>query len=78
MPQLVIMVAMIVISYVITALTTKPPQSAPPAQFGDFQFPQAPEGTAQIIVFGDVWISDWAVLWYGNYQTTPIKSKGGK
>lgn len=76
--QFVWMIALMVLSYAITALTAKPPQNAPPAQFGDFQFPQAPEGTPQIVVFGDVWITNWMVLWYGNYSNTPIKATGGK
>lgn len=69
---------LLVASYVITALTTKPPQSNPPALFSDFQFPQPDEGTPEIVIFGDVWIPSWFVCWYGNYQTTPIKAKGGK
>lgn len=70
--------ALMVVSYAITALTTKPPQSDPPAKFGDFNFPQPDEGTPQIVVFGDCWLSDWFVLWYGNYSTQPIQSSSGK
>lgn len=71
-------IALLIASYVITALTTKPPQVNPPALFSDFQFPQPDEGTPQSVIFGDVWITDWFVSWYGNYQTIPIKAKGGK
>jgi hypothetical protein len=76
--QIVWAIALMVISAAITALTTKPPQSASPALFGDFKFPQSDEGTPQIVVFGDVWIQDWFVTWYGQYRTTPIKASGGK
>jgi hypothetical protein len=76
--QFVWALVLLIASYAITALTAKPPQSNPPAQLGDFQFPQPDEGTPEIVVFGDVWIPDWSVLWYGNFTTTPIKSSSGK
>jgi hypothetical protein len=38
------------------------------ATIEDFEFPQAEEGTPQAVVFGDVWISGWMVLSYGNLR----------
>lgn len=69
---------LLVISYIIEAETAKPPQVQPPAKFSDFTFPQPDEGTPQSVIFGDVWIEDWFVCWYGNYMTQPIKASGGK
>lgn len=66
-----------VAQYAIQALTMKT-QKMKPAALEDFDFPQAEEGTPQIVVFGDVWLDDWFVLWYGNYRTTKIKSGGKK
>lgn len=71
-PQLVILLISLLLSY---ASRPKPP---PPAKLSDFQFPQITEGTPQQVVFGDCWISDWMVLGYGNYRTTPVKANGGK
>lgn len=75
-------IAMLVVSYAITALTAKnnKPKDAVPARLSEFAFPQHDEGTAQAVVFGEVWTSDWMVLYYGNLSTEAIraKSSGGK
>jgi hypothetical protein len=69
---------MLVLSLVISYATAPRPKSAKPASFSDFEFPQSTEGTAQIVVFGDVWIKDWFVTGVGNFRTTKIKTKSGK
>jgi hypothetical protein len=70
--------ALLVISYAITALTAKKPENAKPAQLSEFTFPQHDEGTAQAVVFGECWTADWMVLFYGNLKSEPIKSKAKK
>lgn len=70
--------ALLVISYAITALTAKKPPNAKPAQLSEFQFPQHDEGTAQPVVFGECWTADWMVLYYGNLKTDPIRAKSSK
>ncbi len=69
---------MMAASYAITATMTKRQPAQTPAALEDFDFPQFDEGTAQAVVFGDCWTEGWMVLWYGDYQVTPIKKKGGK
>jgi hypothetical protein len=66
-----------VAQYAIQALTMKT-QNVKPAALADFNFPQSDEGKPQPVVFGDVWIEDWFVLWYGNYRTGKIKAGGKK
>ncbi len=61
----------------VQALLVKP-QQAKPQSLEDFDFPQVDEGTPQAVYFGDCWTDGWMVLWYGNYKTTKIKSKGKK
>lgn len=77
-----IALALLVVSATITALTTKKPQSddAVAAQIGDFQVPTITEGTPQTVVFGDVWLTSWQVLWYGDLESDAIRSQssGGK
>ena len=68
------LIASLVISY---ALAPKQQRPAPPS-LTDLEFPQAEEGTPQMVVFGDVWIKDWTVLWYGDFRTEAIEVKGGK
>lgn len=73
--SLIIGLVMLVASYAITALTAKKPESEKPKAITDFEFPQTAEGTPQAVIFGDVWSPDHQILWYGNYQVEPIKSK---
>jgi hypothetical protein len=77
MPMFAWALIAMVASYVITAITMKVPNQQP-ASLEDFDIPQVEEGTPHAVVFGDVWLEGWFVLWYGNYRTTKIKSKGKK
>ncbi len=70
-------IGLLVVSYAVQALTMKHPKQRI-ATLDDFDIPQVEEGTPQAVVFGDVWLEGWQVLWYGNYRTTKIKAKGGK
>lgn len=71
-------IAMLVISYAISALTRPKPAAPKPASLADFELPVPDEGTPQCVVFGDCWSSDWQVLSYGNLRSHPVRSKGGK
>jgi hypothetical protein len=77
MPFLIAAVLLIA-SFAITALVSKAPQKPKPALFSDFNVPQSAEGTQQSIIFGDVNIEDWFVLWFGSYSSDPIYSKSKK
>lgn len=82
--QVLIALALIVVSAVLTALTAKKPArpiDAAPAVLGDFNIPQIAEGTPQAVLFGDCWLESWQVLWYGNLRSEAITtdtSGGGK
>lgn len=69
---------MLVASLLITSIFTPKQQPPQPTAFEDIDFPQKDEGTPQVVVFGDCWVSDWTVLGVGNYRTTAIKTKSGK
>jgi hypothetical protein len=78
--QIFIFVAILVVSFVLQAVLTPKPKSPENAKANiesDFDFPVADEGTPQIVVFGDVWLTDWYVLWHGNYSSEPITAAGG-
>ena len=77
MPLFAWALVLLVASYVLTMLTMKS-QNQQAASLEDFNIPQVDEGTPHAVVFGDVWLEGWQVLWYGNYRTTKIKSKGKK
>ena len=68
---------LLVVSTAITALLVKP-INAEPSSLQDFDFPQWDEGTPQAVFFGDCWTEGWMVLWYGNFRTAKIVSKGKK
>ncbi|CAB4162470.1 hypothetical protein UFOVP786_56 [uncultured Caudovirales phage] len=74
-------IALSVVSFGLQLLTSKktPTNATKPAALEDFEFPQSAEGTPQTVVFGDVWIEDWTVAWYGDYRTESITaSSAGK
>lgn len=76
--QIFVAIAMLVASYLISALT-KPKihtQDAKPAIEADITFPQPDEGTPQAVIFGEAWLSNWAVLWHGNYRAAPYQDHG--
>ncbi len=77
MPLLGFLITMVA-SYFLNAALKKKPQEPTPAAAGDFSFPQASEGTAMTVFFGDNWSEDWMVLGVTNYRTSAIKSGGGK
>lgn len=69
--QVALFVASLVISYL---LQPKPP-AVKPSAFDDVKFPVVDDGTPKIVVFGDVWITDWCVIGVGNYRTSAITKK---
>ncbi len=72
--ELAVMIVSMILSY---ALRPKP--KAPPAQqLKDVHLPTIEQGTPVPVVFGNVWIDQWFVMWYGDMRVTPIKSSGGK
>lgn len=72
MPWYVVL-ALFVASFILQALLVKTVHNDP-ATLGDFDFPQADEGTPQGVVFGDVWTGGWFVAWYGNLRTKAVDS----
>lgn len=73
-----IQIALFVVSLVVSYALQPKPQRPKAAAFEEFDFPTVEDGTPQIVVFGDVWLTDWTVLGVGNYRTSNIvvKQKG--
>ena len=72
--QLAILVVAAILSY---ALTPKP-QTTPPDTLSDVSVPTIEIGKPVSVAFGDVWIDDSNVLWYGDLSSQPIHASGGK
>lgn len=77
MPLWAIAVIFLVVAYVIQSFLIRMPKVTPTSQ-EQFDFAQVEEGTPEMVVFGDGWTKGQHVLYYGNYRTIKIKSKGGK
>lgn len=77
--QFLFALGLLIVSYTITALTAKKPTitTPAPATLNDFNFPQHEEGTPQTVVFGDVWIDDPFILYYGNLSNQAIRQSSG-
>lgn len=72
-------IGLLLASFVLQAMATPKTNDTPKrSSLSDFDFPQIDETTPQCVVFGDVWIPDWMILWYGNMRSSPIKSTGQK
>lgn len=77
MHLLVIALILLVVSFILQAILVKQPKMKP-AALSEWDFPQADDGTPQSVIFGDAWATGPMVIWYGNYRTIKIKSKGKK
>lgn len=75
MPLIAWALVALVAATVLTVLVAKKPADPTKASLADFDVPQVGEGTPEAVVFGDVWVQGWQVLWYGNLRTISIKQK---
>jgi hypothetical protein len=71
--QLLVYLVIIAISY---ALAPRPKIPTPTA--GTLDVPSPRLGSPVGVIFGECWIEDASVSYYGNASTKAIKSKGGK
>lgn len=70
--------ALLVISYFVSAALAPKPPKPKPASLEDFDIPVAEQGRPIPVVFGTVLITGANVMWYGDLRTTAIQEKGGK
>lgn len=73
-----IQLALLVVSYFISAALAPKPPVPKPAAIEDFDVPVAEQGRPVLAVFGTVTLTGPNVLWYGDLRTSAIKEKGGK
>jgi hypothetical protein len=79
MPPLAIAIAIIImiVTTLVTAMMMKP-QKQKAASLDDFNLPTYEDGTPQLVLFGDGWVSGPMMVFYGNLRTKKIKASGGK
>ena len=73
-----IQLALLVVSYFVSAALAPKPPVPKPAAIEDFDVPVAEQGRPVPVVFGTVTLTGANVLWYGDLRTTAIQEKGGK
>lgn len=69
--------ALIVASFLLSALFTPKVTPPPPASQDEFEFPVAEEGTPQAVYFGETWCTGWMVLAHGDYRNEGIEGDSG-
>ena len=72
--QLIIMILAAILTY---ALSPKP-KTPSPDSLSDVSIPTIEVGKPVCVVFGDCWIDDSNVLWFGDLMTQPIYANSGK
>ncbi|MDE4924373.1 hypothetical protein PQH03_07000 [Ralstonia insidiosa] len=73
-----ISLVIMVVSYILSVALKPHPQDPPSATLQDVNVPTVDQGTPVPVVFGEVWVENWMVLWYGDLRVAPIKSGGKK
>lgn len=72
--QVIAWIAMVVLGPLVMP-GPKAPENAQPATASEFDFPTAEEGRDLTVIFGTVWIEDENVVWWGDFESIPIKKK---
>lgn len=72
------MIAVMIVSMIVSYALRPTPQQPNPQTIEDLNIPTVKEGTPVAVVFGDVWVDSPQIVWYGALSTQPIKSSGGK
>ncbi len=73
-----IYVAIFIVSLIIGLSAIPKPQTQPPAGLGDIKAPTAEEGREIPVLFGTRDQEGGICVWYGDFDATPVKAKGGK
>ena len=71
--QIIISIAISALAYL---LTPKPKVQTPTA--GKLDIPKPKLGEPITVIFGEVWVDDCNISYYGNAQTKAIKASSGK
>jgi hypothetical protein len=73
-----VQLAILVISAVLTYALTPKPQSPAPDQLSDVSVPTIEIGKPVSVAFGEVWVDDSNILWYGDLSSQGFSPPGGK
>ena len=68
----------LLINLALSYILAPKPENAKPAAFGDIKAANATEGTEIPVLFGCRTIRGYNTVWYGDFSTEAIKTKGGK
>lgn len=71
-----VQLAFLVVSLVLQYVLTPKPKGPEPANLEDFDLPTVDPGRKIPVIFGEVWLVDPNIVWYGDLRTEKIKEKG--
>jgi len=72
------MLAVMIVSALLSAMFAPKPPQPTPAAIGDFSVPTAEQNRTIPVIFGKVWVTGPNVVWYGDLNSAAIKKGGGK
>jgi hypothetical protein len=73
-----VQLAIMVISALVAYFTSTKPKDPTPLTLGELNIPTIAQGTPISVIFGDVWVPDAMIAWYGDLSQKKIYSKSGK
>lgn len=71
-------IAVLIISLIVSYALRPRPQQPQPSTLADVAIPQIEIGRPVAVVFGEVWIDDSNIIWFGDLTNQPIYASGGK
>ena len=73
-----VQLAILVVAAILTYALTPKPQTPPPDQLSDVSVPTIEIGKPVSVAFGEVWVDDSNILWYGDLSSQAFSPPGGK
>lgn len=70
-------IAVLIITAILSYALRPKPQTQPPDTLSDVSVPTIEIGKPVSVAFGEVWVDDSNILWYGDLSSQPIFAKSG-
>ena len=71
-------IAVLIVTAILSYALRPKQQTQPPDTLSDVSVPTIEIGKPVSVAFGEVWVDDSNILWYGDLSSQPIYASGGK
>jgi hypothetical protein len=71
-------IAVLIVTAILSYALRPKPQTQPPDTLSDVSVPTIEIGKPVAVAFGEVWVDDSNVLWFGDLSSQPIFASSGK